>query len=51
MKVGDLVCTLEDWDRIGLIMEAIYELRHPEAKIIWADGAIEVWCIKELVTR
>ena len=51
MKVGDLVCTLEDWDRIGLIMEVMYELRYPEAKIIWTDGTIEVWCVKELVTR
>jgi len=49
MKVGDLVRTIEDWDRIGLVIHTYLERKHPEAKIKWADGAIEIWCVKDLV--
>ena len=50
MKVGDLVCTLDNWDRIGIIVEVYSCQNWPlEAKIKWTTGTVECWCVKELV--
>ena len=50
MKVGDLVCTIEDWDKLGLIVKIYIHHRYqPEAKIMWLSGFTEIWCVKDLM--
>ena len=50
MQVGELVCSLWDWDRVGIVLEITTNKYNKPcgAVVMWTGGATEEWCIKDL---